>query len=156
MKSYLDLAIKFGAKPENVFRLKPGDSLVFENGNARHGEKVATKQILVHGLGIGDVGKVVLGDRAVLGNEGVAVVVFKLGRNKKLVSNPEIVSRGFVFEKMNKKLIEEAERRLAIQINKKGKYDKTSLNEASMNYLSNFFFQKTGRRPMILPVVVEI
>lgn len=156
MKSYLGLAIKFGANPDNVFRLKPGDSVVFEKGNAHLGEKVATKQVLVHGLGIGDVGKVVLGDRAVLGNEGVAVVVFKLGRNKKLLSDPEIVSRGFVFEKINKKLIEEAERRLATQVNKRGKFDRASLNETTMNYLSNFFFQKTGRRPMILPVVVEV
>ena len=156
MKSYLDLAVKFGADPKNVYRLKPGDSVIFENGNARLGEKISTKKVLVHGLGIGDVGKVVLGDRAVLGNEGVAVVVFKLGKNGKLSGNPEIVSRGFVFEKINKKLIEEAERRLAIQINKRGKFDRGSLNEVSMNYLSNFFFQKTGRRPMILPVVVEV
>lgn len=156
MKSYLDLVVNFGANPNNVYRLKPGDNLIFENGNARLGERIPTKQVLVHGLGIGDVGKVVLGDRAVLGNEGVAVVIFKLGRDKKLISNPEIISRGFVFEKMNKKLLEEAERRLANQIEKRGKTDKSSLHEATMNYLSNFFFQKTGRRPMILPVVVEV
>ncbi len=156
MKSYLDLAVKFGADPKNVFRLKPGDNVVFENGNARLGEKVSTKKVLVHGLGIGDVGKVVLGDRAILGNEGVAVVIFKLGHDKKLLSNPEIVSRGFVFERINKKLLTEAERRLAIQVRKKGKFDKSSLSEISMNYLSNFFFQKIGRRPMILPVVVEV
>ena len=156
MKSYLDLAVKFGADPKNVFRLKPGESIVFEDGKARLGEKISTKKILVHGLGIGDVGKVVLGDRAVLGNEGVAVVVFKLGQDKKLISSPEIISRGFVFEKMNKKLLDEAERRLGSQIKKKGKYDKVSLNEVTMNYLSNFFFQKTGRRPMILPVIVDV
>ena len=156
MKSYLDLAIKFGANPNNVFRLKPGDNVIFENGNARMGERIPTKQVLVHGLGVGDVGKVVLGDRAVLGNEGMAVVVFKIGRDGKLLSDPNIISRGFVFEKFNKELLTEAEKRVRRQLEKRGKYDKASLNDVTMNYLGNFFFQKTGRRPMILPVVVEV
>jgi len=156
MKSYLDLAIDFGANPADIFRLKPGESVVFENGNAYLGERVMTKQVLVHGLGIGDVGKVVLGDRAVLGNEGVVVVVFKVSKGKKLAANPEIISRGFVFEKVNKELLSQAERRLSEQVKKKGKFDKASLHELGMNYLSNFFFQKTGRRPMILLVVVEV
>jgi ribonuclease J len=156
MKSYLDLAVKFGADPKDVYRLKPGENLIFEKGKVRMGEKISTKRVLVHGRGIGDVGKVVLGDRAVLGNEGVVVAVFKLGRNKKLSSRPEIVSRGFVFEKISKKLLTQAEKRLADQVKKKGKFDKKSLNEAATDYLSNFFYQKTGRRPMILPVVVEV
>lgn len=156
MKSYLDLAIKFGADPKNVFRLKPGDNVIFDNGSARLGEKIATKQVLVHGLGVGDVGKVVLGDRAVLGNEGIAVVVFKLGKNGKLISDPTIISRGFVFEKLNKKLLLEAEKRLGRQIDKRGAYDKSSLNNVAVNFTGNFFFQKTGRRPMILPVIVEV
>lgn len=156
MKSYLDLAVKFGASPNNVFRLKPGENVIFENGKAHMGQKIPTKKVLVQGLGIGDVGKVVLGDREVLGNEGVAVVVFKIGKDKRLVGRPEIVSRGFVFEKINKELLSQAEKRLANQVKKKGKYDKNSINEVAHDYLSNFFYQKTGRRPMILPVVVRI
>jgi ribonuclease J len=156
MKLYQDLVVEYGANEGNVYRLKPGENVIFENGNARLGEKIPAKQVLVHGLGVGDVGKVVLGDRAVLGNEGVVVVVFKLGGNKKLLSNPSIVSRGFVFEKVSKKLLSEAEKRLKRQLDKRGTYNKDMIDNVATDYLGNFFFQKTGRRPMILPVVVEV
>lgn len=156
MKAYRDLAVGFGAPAENVFRLKPGDNVLFEAGSARLGEKIPTKQVLVHGLGVGDIGKVVLGDRAVLGNEGVVVVVFKVGKNGKPLSSPNIISRGFVFEKFSKDLLMEAERRLSRQIEKQGKFKKDTIREVTMDYLTNFLFQKTGRRPMILPVIVEV
>jgi ribonuclease J len=156
MKSYMDLALEFGAKPENVFRLKPGDNVIFENSTARQGERIPTKQVMVHGLGVGDVGKMVLGDRAVLGNEGVAVVVFKLGKESKVLSEPNLITRGFVFEKLSKNMLKEAEKRLKRQLDKKGRLDKAMIQQTTFDYLGNYFFQKTGRRPMILPVVVEI
>jgi len=156
MKGYKDLAIKFGANPSNIFTLKPGDNVIFENGNARVGERISTKEVLVHGLGIGDIGKVVLGDRAVLGNEGVAVVVYKVTKDYKLVEPPTVLSRGFVFEKISKELLTEAGRRLKRQMEKKGKLSKKLIQEETLSYLENYFFQKTGRRPMILPVIVEI
>ncbi len=155
MKSYLDLAVKFGTSPENVFRLKPGESVIFENGLARKGKKIDIKQVLVHGLGIGDVGKVVLGDRAILGNEGVVVVVFKLQKGK-VLGLPEIISRGFIFEKVSRDLLDNAARRLKKQIEKKGRVKKPLVQGITLDYLGKFFFQKTGRKPMILPVVVEI
>ncbi len=156
MKAYQKLAMQTGAPEENVFRLKPGDNIIFDKGKAVLGEKIPTKQVLVHGLGVGDVGKVVLGDREVLGTEGVAVVVFKVGKNNKPLAAPNIVSRGFVFEKFSKDLISEAERRLARQLEKQNKFDRNTIHEVTMNYLTNFLFQKTGRRPMILPVIVEV
>jgi len=156
MKSYLDLAIEFGAKKEQVFRIKPGDNVIFENGSARQGERIPTKQVMVHGLGVGDIGKMVLGDRAVLGNEGVAVVIFKLGKDNKIASEPDMITRGFVFEKLSKNLLKEAERRLKKQLDKKEKLDRPLIHQVTLDYLGNYFFQKTGRRPMILPVVVEI
>ncbi len=154
MKSYLDLAVKFGADPKNVFRLKPGENLIFENGNVTWGEKIPTKQVLVHGLGIGDIGKVVLGDRAVLGNEGVVVVVFRLSKAGKLEKDPEIISRGFVFEKTNQQLLTKAIVGLKRQIEKQRKSNKSAIYKSTQTYLGNFFFQKTGRRPMIIPLVV--
>ncbi len=162
MAAYKKLAMKFGANPGNIFTLKPGENVIFEDlpaqagGKVRIGEKIPTKEILVHGLGIGDIGKVVLGDRAVLGNEGVVVVIYKLSREKRLVDNPAIVSRGFVFEKISKDLLFDAGKRLKRQLEKRQKLDKNVIHEETVNYLSNFFFQKTGRRPMILPVIVEV
>jgi ribonuclease J len=112
MKSYMDLAVGFGANPGSVFRLKPGESIIFENGNARIGERIPTKKVLVHGLGIGDIGKVVLGDRTILGNEGFVVALIKLNKDHKLMENPEIISRGFIFEKIEKALLDNAKKRL--------------------------------------------
>jgi len=105
-------------------------------------------------LGIGDIGKVVLGDRAVLGNEGVVVVVYKLSKDNRLIGDPEIISRGFVFEKISKQLLLEAVVRLKRQLAKKGKINRSVINSVTSDYLGNYFFQKTGRRPMIIPLVV--
>jgi ribonuclease J len=105
---------------------------------------------------IGDIGKVVLGDRTILGNEGFVVALIKLGKNHKVMGDPEIISRGFVFEKIEKALLDNAKRRLKIQIEKNGRVDKKSSEKEAKNYLEKFFFQKTGRRPMILPIVIEV
>jgi ribonuclease J len=156
MKSYMDLAIAYGAPKENIFRLKPGDNLVFDDGRARLGERIPTKQVFVHGLGVGDVGKVVLGDRAVLGNEGVVVVIFKMTKNMRLTGNPEIISRGFVFEKINKDMLADAEKKLRAKVEKTGRQNKNALNQTAVDFLRDYFFQKTGRKPMIIPVVVEV
>ncbi|KKQ53327.1 hypothetical protein A2865_01905 [Candidatus Woesebacteria bacterium RIFCSPHIGHO2_01_FULL_39_17] len=156
MHSYKKLAVSVGANPDSVFTLKPGESVEFENGQARLGEKVPVKTVMVHGLGVGDVGKVVLGDRAILGNEGVVVVIFKLDAKRNIVGIPEIISRGFIFEKISKDLLLEASERLKRQVEKKVHIKKSVIYGVTQDYLGKFFFQKTGRRPMILPVVVEV
>ncbi|OGM21205.1 hypothetical protein A2863_04120 [Candidatus Woesebacteria bacterium RIFCSPHIGHO2_01_FULL_38_9b] len=155
MHSYKKLVVKNGNPPSSVLTLKPGENVIFENGQARLGDKIPVKAVLVHGLGVGDVGKVVLGDRAILGNEGVVVVVFKI-RQGKIIDLPEIISRGFIFEKISKDLLDEAAKRLKNQIEKKVNIKKSVIYGVTMDYLGKFFFQKTGRRPMILPVVVEV
>jgi ribonuclease J len=156
MHAYKKLVVKFGANKNSVFELKPGENVIFKNRTAVKGKKIQTKEVLVHGLGIGDVGKIVLGDRAVLGNEGVAVIVIKLDRKNKIIGVPEIISRGFVFEKIEKKFLRKASERLKKQITKKGEVNKSIVESVTSDYLGNFFYQKTGRRPMILPVIVQV
>lgn len=156
MKTYKDLVARFGRDRSQVLDLKPGENVIFDSGRAVRGERIPVKNVLVHGLGVGDVGKVVLGDRTILGNEGVVVVVFKLAKGNKLVGIPDIISRGFVYEKISRELLAEAEKRLKRQIEKRPKIDKNLIHEATLDYLENYFFQKTGRRPMILPVIVEV
>lgn len=156
MHAYKKLVIKNGSDGRNVFILKPGDNVDFDSGTAKQGVKISTKEVLVHGLGIGDIGKVVLGDRTILGNEGFVVALIKIGKDKKLVGEPEIISRGFIFEKIEKELLDNTKKRLRHQIERKGKVDRKSAQLEAKNYLEKFFFQKTGRRPMILPIVVEM
>jgi len=156
MHAYKKLAVANGIDKGRVLLLKPGDNISFNSGQATRGQRIATKEILVHGLGIGDIGKVVLGERAVLGNEGVVVVVIKVDKAGKMVGDPQIKSRGFVFEKLGRGLLLDAEKRLKRQIDKTPNPNQKTYEQTSLDYLENFLFQKIGRRPMILPVIVEV
>jgi len=155
MHSYENLVEQYGASKQNVFKLHPGESVVMEAGEARRGETVKTKEVLVHGLGIGDIGKVVLGDREVLGNEGFVVVVIKVDKKGMSVGIPEIITRGFVYEGISGSLLTSTEGRLqselrGVSLNNKG------IKDEIVNFLEKHFFKITGRSPMILPVIVEI
>jgi ribonuclease J len=157
MHSYKKLAYEFGAREGAVFELKPGESIVFSGGKAKKGQKISVKEVLVDGLGIGDVGKVVLGDRKTLSQHGTAVVVIKIdSKSKKMIGRLEIVSKGFVFEKSSKKLLNQAMQGLEKRIRKNGKLNKEVVESTALSFLQKFFFDETGRRPMIIPVVVEV
>mgnify|MGYP001559438712 CR=1 FL=1 len=156
MHSYGKLVEDIGVDSSKVFKLKAGESIVFDRGNAVRGETVKTRDVLVHGLGIGDIGKVVLGDRAVLGNEGIVVVVIKIGKNGKYIGNPEIISRGFVFEGTDRNILENAKSDLSKILNSKRGLNVKSSREESIKFLEKHFFKVTGRSPMILPVIVKI
>jgi len=156
MDAYGKLVNSIGVNSSNVFKLKAGESVIFDRGNVSRGETVPTKDVLVHGLGIGDIGKVVLGDRAILGNEGIVVVVIKIGKDGRYFGNTEIISKGFVFEGTDRRILENAVFDLTKVLNSKGKLNAKSLKEESIKFLEKHFFKVTGRSPMILPIIVEI
>ncbi|OGM03055.1 hypothetical protein A2115_02255 [Candidatus Woesebacteria bacterium GWA1_41_8] len=157
MHAYKELAVLMGAKEANVFSLMPGEIVEFKNSNARKAGKVQSKSVLVDGLGIGDVGRVVLRDRKVLAEEGIAIALIRLGKDdKKLVGKPEIISRGFVFQEKKSNLLEHAGSELVRSLTKYQNLDTQSVCDLSIDFLEKYFFHETGRRPMILPVVVEI
>lgn len=156
MHGYEKLVVETGRNKQNVFKLKPGESVLFEEGNARRGEKVPVKEVMVHGLGVGDIGKVVLGDRTLLGKQGMVVVVFKATKQGKVLGKPEIVSKGFVFEGISSGLINDAAQRLMAVVGNRKSLNTKVLKEESIRFLENYFFKATGRSPMILPVVVEV
>lgn len=122
--------------------------------------RVPTDYVMVDGLGVGDVSQIVLRDRQVLAADGMVVVIATIEkRTGKLIGSPDIISRGFVYMKENKEIIEETRFRV-----KKMVHDRDSQSAADENYIKNkirdgvgqFLFQRTERRPMILPVVIEI
>jgi ribonuclease J len=157
MHAYEKLAVKSGINAKRVFKLKPGENVVFENGSARLGQKIPTKNVLVDGLGIGDVGKVVLQDRRDLSQGGVVVAILKVDRKtERLVDNPYIISKGFIFEKQRKDLLVNATKGLMKNLKRKGKLKRKELEAATGDYLESYFYQKTARRPMVLPVIVTI
>lgn len=158
MRAYKTMAESMGWKQEDVFELRNGDVVEFTKDNAKLGEHINTKNLLVDGLGFGDVGEVVLSDRKTLAKEGVVIVVLQINkRSNDIVGTPEVISRGFVFAKQNQDFLNRAGREVAQEVRGKVKGDKSrEVKRVVVEFLDHFFFEETGRRPMIVPVVVEV
>jgi ribonuclease J len=147
-----------GFKKEKLFLLNEGETVWFTKHEARVGEEIQTNNIYVDAYGVGDVGNVVLRDRQALSSEGMVVTVLVVDNNGNLTTRPRFFSRGFVFEKKEDQLFEEATK----MIEKKLKPSKTKLLDMN-NFkkelgrdLETFFFQERGRRPLILVDVIQI
>lgn len=157
MRAYGLIAQRMGAHEEDVLELLPGEIVEFSNQYARRAGKIPVKEVMVDGLGIGDVGNVVLRDRHILSREGIVIAIIHFDRNESvLLQKPEIMSRGFVFEKKYGSILEDASRELVKALQKKKSINANVVKNISIDFLEKYFYQKTGRRPMILPVVVEV
>jgi len=157
MRAYTQMAQGLGYRANDVFEMVGGESVSFDKGIARKGPKISVKDVLVDGLGIGDVGSVVLRDRKVLSKEGIAIAIIQFDDAAKIVIDmPEIISRGFVFGEKQKGFLNEAGRALGTFLKNKKKLDKRYIRDESINFLERYFFKGIGRRPMVLPVVVEV
>jgi len=156
-----ELAIEAGVKAENIFVLDDGDVMEFGKFNgtdeivARPGEHVEANHVFVDGLGIGDVGNVVLRDRHHLSNDGFIVCIVALDEfDGAIIYGPEILSRGFVYMRENEDLIRRAEQ-IVVKVLKKKAPIQVRENKIR-DALSRFASQEMGRRPMILPMVMEV
>ena len=156
-REYKKIAMSLGYKEGDVFELTPGEVVEFSDGGARRGTRVESKTILVDGLGIGDVGQHVLRDRKRLSQDGVAIVLLQMDKSQRsLIATPEVISRGFVFEKAKGDLLERAGETLKEEIERRDNIDAQSAKALAADFLEKYFYKEIGRRPMILPVVVEI
>jgi ribonuclease J len=121
---------------------------------------VEASYVMVDGLGVGDVGAVVLRDRLTLSQEGMVVIIVTLGRhNGRILKNPDIISRGFIYLKENVELLEEIRRRIRGIIGRIPRYqpiDSDYLKALIRDQIGQFLYTKTKRRPMVLPVVIEV
>lgn len=155
------LAESLGMDKENIFVLENGDIL---NVNRRRAKKeedmVEADAILVDGLGVGDVGNIVLRDRKLLSESGLIIVVAAIEKESHMVvSGPDIISRGFVYVRENEKLIDEA-RKVAMEAldkcsNKKMK-DWSAMKSQVRDALSSYIYETTKRSPIILPIFLEV
>jgi ribonuclease J len=156
MHSFEKLVVSTGRNKNQVFKLKPGDSVNFVEKDARRGQKVSVKEVMVHGLGIGDIGKTVLKHRTLLGKEGIVIIALKTTKHGKVLGTPEIVSRGFVFEGISGGLLNDAVQRMVKHIRTHKNLNIRKIKEESTKFLENYFYKTTGRSPMIIPIVVEV
>ena len=160
LKAQAKIAQSLGIDKENIFILSSGDVLELKAESAKVTGKVPVGAILVDGLGVGDVGNVVLRDRQHLAEDGIMVVVMSLDRaSGQLVAGPDIVSRGFVYVKESDELIDEARHIVDEAIQKcldRGVTDWGKLKNTTKDTLSDYVWKKTKRRPMILPIIMEV
>jgi ribonuclease J len=151
---HAQMAKGLGIPEENIFVVENGQVIEFDDKGARLGQRVGGGHVLIDGLGVGDVGELVLRDRRLLSRDGFVVVVVALSEETgQIVEGPDIVSRGFVFMRDAETLIEEA-KELVIGVLANGHRDTAST--LIHDTLAEFLYRKTRRRPMIFPVVLEV
>ncbi len=154
------LATKVGIKEENVFISENGQVLEFTHNSGRVAGSVTAGRVLIDGLGVGDVGSIVLRDRKMLSQEGILIVSLTVDKaTSQVVSGPEIYSRGFVYVRESELLLDEAREHVIRSLEKKinGKNTDWSMVKSHVkDSLSRFIWEKMHRRPMVLPIVLEV
>jgi len=161
MKQYALIAQRMNYKKEVILLPQPSDIICVSKGKANIGGQIETREVMVDGLGVGDVGKVILRDREVLAKEGVAVVILGIDQNNSsLVFGPEIISRGFVYGQIKDgreilALAKKETKAVLLDVKDKPANLKT-IREKIQNRLEKFFYKTTGRWPMVLVVVVKV
>jgi ribonuclease J len=154
---HAQLAIKMGVPEENVFIPSLGQQLETDSVTMKVVSQVTAGKVLVDGLGVGDVGTVVLRDRKKLAQDGLIIVVASISRDGgRLLSGPDIVSRGFVYVRESEALIDEARELMEETAANSAGSPISVLKNNMRDTMSDFIFQKTKRSPMILPIIMEI
>ncbi|MDQ0206508.1 ribonuclease J1 [Alkalicoccobacillus murimartini] len=160
MKMHIKLAQDCGVAPENCFIMDNGDVLALHPDEAGVTGKVPSGSVYVDGNGIGDIGNIVLRDRRILSEEGLVIIVVSLNMKEfKVTAGPDIISRGFVYMRESSDLIYEAQKLLAKHLNNVMDRKTTQWSEIKnelADTLGPFLYERTKRKPMILPIIMEI
>ena len=156
-----ELALDMGIESSNIFISDIGKVLEIDVNGARYSGAVPAGKVLVDGYGVGDVGNIVLRDRKHLSQDGLIVVVASVDLDAKLLlSDPDIISRGFVYVRESEELMEEIRALAAEAINdrleRSDKADRMDLKTSVKDALSKYLYAKTKRKPMVLPVIVNV
>ena len=159
MMIYKDLAKEMNFNPEKVFVLSDGQSILLENGVVKEGPKIETRNVYVDGLGIGDVGTVVLRDRQVMSADGVLLAIVPMRRdNSQVTGDIEIISRGFVYQKESQELINDARKHVysCLKDLKGQATDWGFIRKKIEGELEKFAFEHTQRRPLVIAILLEV
>lgn len=158
MRMFVDLAQNSPNPPKDSFIVDEGGIIEFSREGANVVGELETTNVFVDGIGVGDVGAIVLRDRKVLAEEGMVVVVVTIHKNtNQLLGEPEIISRGFVYMKESAGLIKGSQDTVKKTLKSNGRVKNwLSVKEKVTSDLSRYLFKKTARRPMVLPVIVDV
>ncbi|GAB2554955.1 ribonuclease J1 [Gracilibacillus alcaliphilus] len=160
LKEHTKLADSCGISSENCFIMDNGEVLALGKDNAQIAGKIPSGAIYVDGSGIGDIGNIVLRDRRILSEEGLVIVVVSINMKEfKIASGPDIISRGFVYMRESEDLINEAQKLVSKHLSKVMERRTTQWSEIKneiTDTIAPFLYDKTKRRPMILPIIMEV
>ncbi len=160
LKQHANLTRKLGMPKENIFLMENGNVLELGPNSAKINGSVSSGRVLVDGLGVGDVGSIVLRDRKLLSQDGLIVIVITTEKESgQIIAGPDIISRGFVYVKESEDLIENAReviKKTLAKCENKNRSDWPAKKGLIKNDLRNYLFEKTKRKPMILPIIMEI
>ncbi|SHK58453.1 ribonuclease J [Hespellia stercorisuis] len=160
LKANAAIARSLGIAKENVFIMQSGDVLEVSEESAKVVDKVHVGGILVDGLGVGDVGNIVLRDRQHLAEDGILIVVLTLQKGtNQLLAGPDIVSRGFVYVRESESLMDEARKVMVDALDKclGGKHaDWNKIKLVVRDTMNDYIWKKTKRRPMIIPIIMDV
>ena len=158
--AHAKLAAETGVDPEKIFLLEKGDVVNFDGEKMIANEKVTAGNVLIDGIGVGDVGNIVLRDRHLLAEDGIFIAVVTLDpKNRKIVGGPEIQSRGFVYVRESEELLNDASEKVR-EIVEEGllqkKIEWSEMKQNMRDKLVKYLYEQTKRRPMIIPIISEI
>lgn len=160
LEIHKDLAIEAGMNKKDIFLPHNGDAYALEKGRFYRTDAVPGEDIMIDGSGVGDVGNIVLRDREVLSDDGVFIAAVTIDRKKKkIISEPRVSTRGFVYIKTNHALMNGASDVIKEAVNNNfehKKFDWTELKQDVRNDVEKYLYKQTGRRPVVLPVVMEV
>ena len=159
LMKHANIAMQMGMPEENIFIMENGNCLEISQKDAKLAGDVPSGNILVDGLGVGDVGNIVLRDRRHLSEDGLIIVVITITKEGKVVSGPDIISRGFVYVRESEDLIEDAKnvvRKILKDDSKDNLKDWNGLKADIRDNLRSYIFKNTKRNPMILPIIMEV
>jgi len=159
---HAEIAMEVGIPEQNIFVLDNGNQILIDERGARMGEtRVQNGVILIDGLGIGDVGEIVLRERKSMSTEGIFVVICTVDRKTgKMLTSPDIISRGFIYMRENEKLVSSARaevKRIVENVSKESSgSNHQSLKVKLRENIGDFLYNETQRRPLVVPVVIEV
>ena len=160
LKQHGELANSIGVSKSNILIPEIGDVIEVTRNSIKKSGSVISGQIFVDGLGVGDVGNIVIRDRKHLSQDGILTVVVTLSKeNKAIIAGPDIISRGFVYVRESEKLMDEARdivRNVFAKCEEQKITDWSTLKSTVRDELRSFLYEKTKRKPMILPIIMEI
>ncbi|PKK97047.1 MAG: ribonuclease J, partial [Tenericutes bacterium HGW-Tenericutes-3] len=160
LKLHRQLAIDCGVRPENILVMDNGEVAAISSNSIRMAGTVTSGEVYIDGTGIGDIGSHVIKERKLLSEEGLFSVVLSINsKSKKLVNEPTIISRGFIYMKGNEEitsmLANETKKVCQTELNRRS-YNELNLKQAVIDYLNTKIYELTQRRPLVIPIVVDL